>query len=103
VIDNPTSNFGYYTQDAGGVPVGSLSYSDLFNVVRDTAGVRKVGGAPEDFLLTSAITTVSGSTAVQTNAHADLVITNRQYPRFPTLVLGASSLILENGDTGAAL
>lgn len=106
VIDNPTSNFGYYLQDSGGVPIGSIAYSDIFNVVRDTAGVRKVGGNPEDFLLSSASELSSGATMIQYNAHADLVITSRQYPRlsgFSSGLLSVPVLTLVNGDTGDTL
>ena len=86
-VDNPTSNFGFYNQDAGGIPLGSLAYSDLFNVVRDTPGVRKVGALPSQFLLTSHKTTTTSSTVVQNSVHDDLLITNRQFPRFLTITL----------------
>jgi hypothetical protein len=99
VIDNPTSAFGYYIQDPDGNPVGSLSYSDLFTVVERTVGVRKIGGNPEDFLLSSILTKVGGGTPVQTSVHADLLLNNQEYPRF----LGASAIVLTNGDTGATL
>jgi hypothetical protein len=82
-LDNPTSNFGYYNQDADGAPLGSLAYSDLFNVVRDTQGVRKVGGRPEDFLLSSVV----GSTPVQSLVHADLRIEPRWFPRFAGIAI----------------
>lgn len=95
--DNPNSNFGFYLQDGDGTPVGSLAFSDLFNVVRDTAGVRRIGGNPEDFLVSSVLTTTVGSTPVQTSVHADLTLGNLQYPRF----LGASAIVLTNGDTGS--
>lgn len=39
---NPDINFGYYYQDADGIPTGELSWSDIFNAIRDTTGVRKV-------------------------------------------------------------
>ena len=97
VIDNPTSNFGYYTQDGDGNPIGSLAYSDLFNVVRDTPGVRKIGGGVNDFLLTSISVTPTVQTSLQVAVHSDLTLTNRQYPRFP----GAAGIFLTNGDTGA--
>jgi hypothetical protein len=99
VVDNPTSNFGYYLQDADGVPVGSIAYSDLFNIVRDTPGVRKVGGNPEDFLLTSRSVRLTEQRIIQQSVHADILITPRQYPRF----LGAEALTLIDGDTGATL
>jgi hypothetical protein len=91
--DNPNSNFGYYIQDANGSPVGSLALSDLFNVVRDIEGVRKVGGNPEDFQLSSELTTTGGSTVVQAAGYHDLNITPRQFPRLGTVTI-------VNGDTG---
>jgi len=96
VVDNPNIDFGYYVQDAEGAPTGLLAYSDLFNVVRDSAGVRKIGGYPEDFLLTSVRTTTAGSVPVATSVHADLEIWPRDFPRFV-------SVSLVNGDTGEAL
>jgi hypothetical protein len=52
-----------------------------------SAGVRRVGGKPKDFLLTSVIVNTSGSTPVQTSVHADLTIANRQFPRLGTVTL----------------
>jgi len=96
VVDNPNVNFGYYVQDVYGDPVGSLALSDLFNVIRDTAGVRKIGGNPEDFQLSSARVKTSGSTVVQTSGYHDLTIMPREFPRF-------AALTLVNGDTGETL
>jgi len=93
ISDNAAVNFGYYIQDASGSPVGSLALSDIFNVVRDTVGIRKIGGNPEDFQLASASTTTGGSTVVQPAGYHDLDITPRQFPR-----LAAVTLI--DGDTG---
>jgi hypothetical protein len=73
--------------------VGSLALSDLFNVVRDIEGVRKVGGNPEDFQLSSELTTTGGSTVVQAAGYHDLNITPRQFPRLGTVTI-------VNGDTG---
>jgi hypothetical protein len=95
-IDNPNINFGYYVQDSEGTPTGFLAYSDLFNVVRDTTGVRRIGGNPEDFLLSSAITNTQGTTPLETSVHKDLVLNQRYFPRLSTVTL-------IDGDTGSAL
>jgi hypothetical protein len=95
-IDNPAVDFGYYYQDEDGLPTGLLAYSDLFNVVRDTTGVRRVGGNTEDFLLSSAIVNTQGSTALETSVHKDLVLNQRYFPRL-------ASVTLIDGDTGGVL
>jgi hypothetical protein len=79
---NPTVDFGFYLRAASGQPVGELALSDLFNVVRDVPGVRKIGDRPEDFLLNG--------------AHADVPIGTAAFP-----VLGAVTLV--RGETGELL
>ena len=71
----------------------SLALSDLFNVVRDTNGVRRVGANVEDFHLASTRVKVSGSTVVQTAGYHDLNIMPREFPR-----LGSVTIV--DGDTG---
>jgi len=78
VIDNPNVDFGYYYQDGDGVPTGLLPYSDLFSLVETIPGVRKIGGNPEDFLLSSAVTNTRGTTPLETNVHKDLAFGIRQ-------------------------
>jgi hypothetical protein len=39
---NPNVDFGWQYKDADGNPAGEIAWSDLFDVVKDTAGVRKV-------------------------------------------------------------
>jgi len=39
---NPNVDFGYYYKDSTGAPAGAIPWSDVFNVIRDTAGVRKL-------------------------------------------------------------
>lgn len=39
---NPNVDFGYYYQDDDGLPVSEVPWSDVFNVIRDTEGVRKL-------------------------------------------------------------
>ena len=59
-----------------------IALSDVFNVVRDVAGVRKVGDGPDDFLLNG--------------AREDVPIDVREFP-----ALGEVTLL--NGDTGLPL
>jgi len=79
---NPSVDFGWNLKDAEGNPAGELALSDLFDAVRDVAGVRKIGDGPDDFLLNG--------------AREDLSIGVREFP-----ALGAVSLL--NGDTGLPL
>jgi hypothetical protein len=48
---NPLVDFGFNIKDQGGNPVGEIAWSDVFNVVRDTDGVRKVGDRHGDLKL----------------------------------------------------
>ena len=56
-ISNPdgTSNanidFGFNIKDGDGNPVGEVALSDVFNVIRDTDGVRKIGDRHGDLKL----------------------------------------------------
>ena len=77
---NPNVNWGYYQQNASGQPRPELAWSDIFNALRDTVGVRKIE-----------------PTAVSLNGLVDDV--TLKLWEFP--VLGAVSLI--DGDTGNAL
>lgn len=81
-IPNPLIDFGFNFKDASGNPAGEIAFSDIFNVVRDTSGVRKIGDKYEDFLLNGY------------DRDVELPIAE-----FPTL--GTVTLI--NGDTGLAL
>jgi hypothetical protein len=74
-------DFGYYLTTEDGDP-GVIAWSDVFNIVRDTTGVRKVGAGPADFLLAG--------------ARADLEIGVRSFP-----ILGTVTIL--NGDTGLPL
>jgi uncharacterized phage protein gp47/JayE len=51
LIPNPRIDFGARLIDAQGQPRDRLAYSDVYNVVRDTAGVLEIGDAPGDFML----------------------------------------------------
>jgi hypothetical protein len=48
---NPAINFGYYFQDANGIPTGTFDWSTLFDIVREAQGVRKIDAGPVGFLL----------------------------------------------------
>ena len=95
-IDNPNVDFGYYYQDGNGVPTGLLPYADLFALVEGIPGVRKVGGNPEDFLLSSVLTNTQGSTGVDILVHKDLAFGIQQFPRF-------SKILLTDGDTDSSI
>jgi hypothetical protein len=79
---NPNVDFGANLRGADGELVAELPLSDLFNVVRDVAGVRKIGDGPTDFLLNG--------------TRADVELEARAFP-----VLGTISLV--NGTTGQPL
>jgi hypothetical protein len=64
--------------EANGDPAGEVAVSDVFDVVRDVAGVRKIGDGPDDFLLNG--------------AREDLVLGTREFP-----ALGQVTLV--NGNT----
>lgn len=79
---NPNVDFGFNIKDVEGNPVGEVVWSDIFNVIRDTPGVRKMGDARLDLTLNG--------------LPADLKLNVREFP-----VLGTVSL--RNGDTGELL
>lgn len=79
---NPRVDFGFNIKDAEGNPVGEIARSDVFNVIRDAEGVRKIGDAPGDL-------TINGFAA-------DTRLDVREFP-----VLGSITLI--NGDSGGLL
>lgn len=79
---NESIDFGFRFLEASGDPEGKLPKSDLFNVVRDTTGVRKIGDGIGDFLL-------NGETT-------DLAVLLREFP-----TLGTVTLI--NGETDSPL
>lgn len=79
---NPLVDFGFNIKDAEGNPVGEIAWSDLFNVIRDTPGVRKMGDARLDLTLNG--------------LPADVRLNVREFP-----VLG--TVTLRDGDTGELL
>lgn len=65
-LDNPDIDFGANLRDANGTIVGELPWSDIFNVVRDVDGVRKVDEGNRGLLLsTSTVTSTSSSSTRQ--------------------------------------
>jgi len=48
---NPDIDFGFNVRDSEGNPAGEIAWSDVFNVIRDTDGVRKLGDGPFDLKL----------------------------------------------------
>jgi hypothetical protein len=79
---NPSVGFGFEYKDADGNPTGEIPGSHFFDIVNDSAGVRKVG---------------MGATEFQLNGvRDDVVVPLWKFPR-----LGTVTLI--NGDTGGAL
>jgi hypothetical protein len=76
---NPAIDFGYNYKDSTGDPAGELSWSDVFNTIRDTAGVRKVD---QGMTLNGAVD--------------DVPLPNWQFPALGTVTL-------YNGDTGGTL
>lgn len=79
---NENVDYGYNFKDSDGNPAGEVAFSDVYNVVRDTDGVRKVGDQYDDFLL-------NGS-------DDDVPLEIWEFP-----VIG--TVTLKNGDTGLPL
>ncbi|MCP4678751.1 MAG: t4-like baseplate wedge [Deltaproteobacteria bacterium] len=79
---NPFIDFGFNIKDSGGNPVGEITWSDVFNCIRDTEGVRKVGDNYGDLKMNS--------------LPVDVQLTIREFP-----VLRNVALI--DGDTGGFL
>ncbi len=80
---NTNVNFGYAVRDAQGDTRAELAYSDLFNVIRDTPGVRKLGDHSGDLLLNG--------------LPADVKLRIYEFP-----VLGPN-IVLVDGETGLVL
>lgn len=97
---NTSVDFGWNVKSAlaGNPPAGEIPLSDIYNVVRDVAGVRKVGDTYTDFEL-SATRKFSDltSTVVQASTHNDVPVAIRDFPRLAAVVT------LINGDTGLAI
>ena len=79
---NTSVDFGYNIKDAEGNSVGEVAWSDVFNAIRDTEGVRKTGDRDGDLKLNG--------------LSADVKLAIREFP-----VLGVVTLL--DGSTGGAL
>jgi hypothetical protein len=80
--DNDSIDFGFNFKDVNGNPAGEIPFSDIYNVIRDTTGVRKIGDAIGSLLINS-----------EPN---DLTIEVQQFPQLGTVTI-------LNGDTGSSL
>lgn len=78
-IPNPNIGFGFNYKDSNGAPAGELPYSDIYNVIRDVVGVRKLGDGTTGLLLNG--------------MQQDVVLGLREFPR-----LGSVEII--DGATG---
>jgi hypothetical protein len=79
---NPLVDFGFNIKDSDGNPVGEISWSEVFNVIRDTEGVRKIGDRHGDLKLNA--------------LSADVKLAIKEFP-----LLGNVTII--DGDTGSYL
>ena len=77
---NTNVDFGFNIKKADGTPAAELAWSDVFNVVRDVTGVRKVDDATFD---------LDGSPD-------DVPLVNNEFPKLGTITL-------TNGDTSSPL
>lgn len=81
-LSNPLIDFGYNLQNATGLPLGSLAWSNVFEAISAAPGIRKVGAGALDV-------TING-------ARADVPIGVNQFP-----ILGSVQLV--DGYTGQTL
>jgi hypothetical protein len=82
-----------------------MSLSDIFNVVRDTAGVRKIGPLVTDLTVSATrrvFTTPTGDVVVLApGSHADVPIQQiREFPRLDGEISGAPNVIVIDAETG---
>jgi hypothetical protein len=70
---NPLVDFGLNIKDQNGNPVGEITWSDIFNVIRDTPGVRKIGDSRDDLTLNG--------------LPADVTLQVREFPTLGTVTL----------------
>lgn len=79
---NTNVAFGYYYQDSAGTPDPALPWSDVFDVIRDTTGVRKIADTEDNLLLNG--------------VNDDVTLAVKEFP-----VLGSVTVI--NHETGVTL
>jgi len=70
---NTTVDFGWNMKDVNGDPANLLAWSDIFDVVKDTVGVLRMGAALADF-------TLNGS-------HDNVAIDIEEFPKLGTVTL----------------
>jgi len=70
---NTSVGFGFEYKDEDGEPTGEIPLSDLFDIVRDTVGVRKIGAASDQF-------TINGM-------HTDVAISLYKFPSLGTVTV----------------
>ncbi len=78
---NTNVDFGGNIKNADGTLASEIAFSDVFNAVRDTTGIRKVGPADADFLIN--------------DEHDDVALATHEFP-----VLG--TVTIRDGDTGGS-
>lgn len=81
-LDNPDIDFGANLLDSQGTIVGELVWSDVFNVIRDVAGVRKVDEGALGLLLNG--------------QRADVELLPIEFPQLSTITI-------TDADTGSAM
>lgn len=79
---NTAIDFGFGYKDAEGAPANEIPKSDIANVIRDTAGIRKLGDLQSDLLING--------------QPRDLTIDVKEFPRLV-------SIVLIDGDTGESV
>jgi hypothetical protein len=80
--ENENIDFGFNYTDAAGESAAEIAWSDIFNVVRDSSGVRKIDESLGGFLLNG--------------VRSDVAIDVQKFPKLGTVTL-------LNGDTGGTL
>jgi len=79
---NTNVDFGANVKDSLGVITSEIPLSDIFNLVRDTTGVRKIGDADADFTLNL--------------VHTDVTLLPKEFPKL-------GNVLITDGDTGGPL
>ncbi len=79
---NENINFGYYLREEGDDESGKLAYSDIYNAIRDTSGVRKIDDGGDGLLLNGSID--------------DPTVALYQFPQL-------GSVVVINAETGVAI
>ncbi len=101
---NPAIDFGVNLANSQGEPAGNLPLSDLFDVVADVAGVRKISPLAAGFTINATrriFSTPTGDVVVLApGSHADAPIGLVDFPRLDGDVGGTPNVVIVDGDTG---